>query len=180
MTDPMAAEATGGGAARTGAAPRTRPEQVWRPVRARAVALVLAALVAVATVLLAVALPRGGVGDFSLIDRFGVVLVGAALVAALGLFARSRAEAYPDGLLVVNLLRSRRVAWAEIVGVTLGPDASWAALDLSDGSTLALMALQSADGDRARRGLAQLRALLAAHDADPTRGPGPQPGPAQP
>lgn len=168
----MAAEPTGSGPVRGRAGTRSRPDRVWRPVRARRVALALAALVAVATVLLAIALPRGGVGDFSVIDRFGVVVVGAALAAALGLFARSRAEAYPDGLIVVNLLRSRRLTWAEVVGVSLGPDASWAMLDLSDGETLALMALQSADGDRARGGVAELRALLAAHEVDPTRAPG--------
>lgn len=167
MTSRSRATASGGPPPRTRL---ERPERVWRPVRARRVALVLAAVVAAATLLLAAALPREGAGAFSLIDRFGIVLTGAVLAAALGLFARTRAELHPDGLLVVNLLRRRRVAWAEVLGVSMDRDASWASLDLSDGTALAVMALQAADGAHATRGIAELRGLLAGHDPAGTPG----------
>ena len=65
------------------------------------------------------------------------------------------------------MLRRRRVDWAEIVAVRLGPDDPWVYLDLADGTALAAMGIQSADGDRARAAATELAALVAARSQTP-------------
>lgn len=88
-------------------------------------------------------------------------VVFAVLVAWLlwrlgGIYARPDV----DGLLVRNVVRSRRVAWPEIVEVRLTTNDSWVVLDLSDGGTLAVMAVQRADGERAMAEARRLQSLV--------------------
>jgi hypothetical protein len=49
--------------------------------------------------------------------------------------------------------------------VTLRPGNPWALLDLNDGTTRSAMGIQGSDGNRARRQVRQLRALVEAHSA---------------
>lgn len=93
--------------------------------------------------------------DMALFGLF--CLVGASLLYAVG---RPRIVARHGGLTVVNLFRRRELEWAEVVAVAMPEGEPWPTLDLADGSTLAVMGIQSADGDRARRHLGELRALL--------------------
>ncbi len=136
--------------------------RVWRPVRARRVAIGLAAVVAFGGVALARALPGHGEPSFSAPDRVALALLGCAVAGVILLLARPRLAMYDDGLLVVNLLRRRRLHWAEVVAVQLGRDDSWASLDVSDGTALPVMALQVADGQRTAAAVRELRATLAA------------------
>lgn len=141
-------------------------DPLHRPLRPRAARLVcvpLAALSLAMMVGLAVGLPaltgvRLGAGD-----QVGFVGLGAAMAWFLLLEAGVRAVPGPDGLVVRNLLRTRRLAWAEIVSVRFGPDRPWVLLDLADGDTLAVMAVQRADGDRARAEARRLATLVALH-----------------
>ncbi len=99
-------------------------------------------------------------------DRFTVFQRGTMVVLALLAFAcghalaRSRVVARADSLLVVNGYRQRRFEWAEVIAVHLPPGAPWAVLDLADGTTVPAMAIQSSDGDRARRAAGELRVLV--------------------
>ena len=70
-----------------------------------------------------------------------------------------------DGLLVTNYLKSRRLEWSEIVGVRLAPGDPWVQLDVSDGGTLAVMAIQTADGDRGRAMALELANAVATYGA---------------
>ncbi len=144
--------------------PAYRP---FRPRAARLVCLPLAALSLGLMVGLAVALPavtgvRLGAGD-----RVGFVSLGVAMAWFLLREAGVRADAGPAGLVVRNLVRTRRLAWAEIVSVRFGPDRPWVHLDLADGETLPVMAVQRADGDRARAEARRLATLVAAHSTTP-------------
>lgn len=135
----------------------------FRPRAARLVCLLLAALSLAMMVGLAAGLPaltgvRLGAGD-----RIGFVGLGAVMAWFLLLEAGVRAVPGPDGLVVRNLVRTRRLAWAEIVSVRFGPDRPWVLLDLADGDTLAVMAVQRADGDRARADARRLATLVALH-----------------
>lgn len=105
-------------------------------------------------------------------ERFSIVLIAAIAVLVCVLLGRVHAVATADALLVRNPIRSRRVAWEEIVAVRLGRNDPWAQLDLDDGTTIALMAIQAADGARARRDLAWVRARVAEHEG---REPGANP-----
>lgn len=138
-----------------------------RPRAARLVCLPLAGLSLAMMVGLAVGLPaltgvRLGAGD-----RVGFVGLGAAMAWFLLREAGVRAVPGSDGLVVRNLLRTRRLAWPEIVSVRFGPDRPWVLLDLADGDTLAVMAVQRADGDRARAEARRLATLVALHSVTP-------------
>nr|WP_269205220.1 PH domain-containing protein [Motilibacter aurantiacus] len=73
-----------------------------------------------------------------------------------------RVVADQQGLLVANILRGRRLEWAEVLGVTLRPADPWLVLDVSDGSTVAAMGVQGSDGAYAVEQARQLAHLVAA------------------
>ena len=92
---------------------------------------------------------------------FVVIMLGVGwLLLRLAAVAAFPAE---DCLLVRNLLLSRRLEWAEIVAVRFAGGDPWALLDLSDGDTLAVMAIQRADGAWARDEAGRLATLVALH-----------------
>jgi Bacterial PH domain len=138
----------------------------WRPRRARAVALPAAVAVLAGACLLGAVLPAG----WSIADRVGIALLAIAVDAVLLTLARPSLRADEDGVTVVNLLTRRRLAWSEVVQVGLSRHDSWAILDLADGTSLPVMALQSSDGLRTRRAVADLAALIAARGEAPERG----------
>jgi hypothetical protein len=117
----------------------------------------MAVVVMAGAVLLAVAIHGP---DVRVADRVGIAVLGLPVAAVLLMLARPRLTADRDGLTVVNLVRTRRVGWPEIVGVDLAETQSWASLDLTDGTALPVLALQTADGPRYRRAVAELRALV--------------------
>ena len=139
----------------------TGPElpTVWRPRLGRAVPYALAVVVVVGFVLVAETLTSEGRGGARWIDRALLVGFGLAASYVLHRLASVRIEADVDGLTVVNIFRRRRLEWAEVLGVRLSSGDPWVALDLADGTTMAAMGIQGADG---ARGLADARALAAA------------------
>ena len=56
-----------------------------------------------------------------------------------------------EGLTVRNLVLTRTLEWPEIIGIQFGGGEPWVSLDLLDGDTLAVMAIQKADGEVAGR-----------------------------
>lgn len=132
----------------------------WRPVRIRATLTIVGALLATAFLVLAIALPHDGPGAFTALDRVGMVAFGFCGFAVLLLLSRSRAVADASGVTVVNIVRSRRLSWPQIVRVNLRPGDPWALLDLADGSTVAVLGIQPAGGrDQALRAARELHAL---------------------
>lgn len=131
----------------------------FRPRRARRIAYPLAVAVLVTMVLTATVVPaRLGVAD-----RVGFVLVGLAIAWFLHRQASVLAKPSEDGLAVRNLFLGRTLEWAEIVDVRFGGGRPWVQLDLSDGETLAVMAVQRADGERAESEASRLATLVALH-----------------
>ncbi|MFD7639291.1 PH domain-containing protein [Kitasatospora sp. NPDC059795] len=114
----------------------------WAPRRNRAVLLALCGVMVVLFTVLAFALPD----NWQLRDRVMMVLSGL-LFAAVGLMlARPKVVADADGLTVVNFVRRRRLAWAEVVRVNLKHGDPWVMLDLADGTALAAVGIQPAGG----------------------------------
>ena len=103
---------------------------------------------------------------YDILQRLTLLAFGLAFAAGGYALARCRVEARPDGLAVVNGFRTRRFAWAQVVGVTLRAGAPWAVLDLSDGTTTAAMGIQGSDGSRATAQVRRLRAILAEQGRD--------------
>ncbi|MFD5123360.1 PH domain-containing protein [Streptomyces sp. NPDC058385] len=126
----------------------------FRPARTRAVLLGLGG--AMFVTLTAIALMLGSLNPG---DRLTFVFTGALLLGGLVLLARPKVVADDEGVTVVNIARSRRLAWAEIVQVTLRPGDPWVFLNLSDGTSLAAMGIQPAMAKE--RALADARALRA-------------------
>ncbi|RNL86638.1 PH domain-containing protein [Halostreptopolyspora alba] len=131
---------------------------MWRPRNVRIVAYGLAGLVMVTMVALAVVLPE----RFLVTDRIGLVLLGGVGVGVLHLLGRPRLVATEHRVTVVNSIRTHVLEWPEIVDIRMPVGEPWPSMDLADGSTLAVMAIQSNDGERARAGLTEFRELL--HD----------------
>ncbi len=134
------------------------------PRRSRAVGLGVAAGEVVVLTVLALVLPGEGIGGFRWYDRLGIVLVALAVAGVLWVFGTVRAVPSEQGLLVRNLTTRRRLEWAEIVQVQFGGGGPWAVLDLSDGSTLPVMAIQRADGAHGQRLARRLATLVALHE----------------
>ena len=132
----------------------------WRPLGPRLVGTVLG--VGLVVVYAAAWLSF----DQEVRDAFTGFQIGTVFtLTGLGLFCvyalvRSRATATRDGLLVVNGYRRRQLAWEQIVEVRLSPGAPWVVLDLADGTTRNVMAIQGSDGAPARTCARQLRALV--------------------
>jgi len=125
----------------------------WAPRRNRAVLLPLCVVLVAIFTVLAVALPA----NWQLNDRAAMVASGLAFAGVGLMLARPQVTADPDGLTVVNFVRRRRLAWAEIVRVNLRAGDPWVILDLADGTTLAVVGIQPAGGSE--QAIAAARAL---------------------
>ncbi len=61
------------------------------------------------------------------------------------------------------MLGSRRLVWPEVVGVRYGRDSTWVHLDLSDGTNVAALGVQTADGAWAAACAVRLATLVELH-----------------
>jgi len=150
---------------RDGAAPGRREElhAPFRPVRGRRTAIGAAVAQAAVLVWVAAAMASTGPEAAHWYDRVGVLLVAGAIGAMLWRFARLAAFPSDEGLTVRNLSGDRTVAWAEIVSVRFGGGNPWVTLDLADADSLAVMAVQRADGAAAEAEARRLATLVALH-----------------
>ncbi|MGK4584606.1 PH domain-containing protein [Kitasatospora sp. HPMI-4] len=129
----------------------------WAPHRNRAVLLTLCSVLLVLFTTIAFAMPD----NWQLNDRVAMAFSGLLFAAVGGMLARPRVSADEQGVTVVNFVRSRRLAWAEIVRVNLRQGDPWVTLDLADGTALAAVGIQPAGGrEQAVRAARALRDLV--------------------
>ncbi|MBR8741597.1 PH domain-containing protein [Nocardiopsis sp. MG754419] len=140
-----------------------RPEtpRTWRPRAVRWVAYALGALIVGTMVVLAVILPV----EWRALDRVLVVGLGLAIAAGLHMLARPRLIATERNVIVINGIRTHYLAWPEVLDIRMPVGEPWPSLDLSDGTSLPVMGIQSTDGDLARRNLEEFRAMLGRGEA---------------
>ncbi|QAY71066.1 PH domain-containing protein [Xylanimonas protaetiae] len=133
-------------------------DRVFRPLWATVAAWLVGALAVGGSLL--VGLGSDAPGSSSSANRWSFVVFAA--LAALLLWRMGGVHARPsaDGLVVRNILRTRRLAWPEIVAVRLTVDDPWVVLDLADGTTWPVMAVQRADGERGMREATRLARLV--------------------
>ncbi len=134
--------------------------KTWRPFGTRMAGWVFTPALVIVLAGAWISFPESAKQGFNLWQRLTTVLLFGLYIAAVYGLMRSRVTAGVDGLTVVNGYRTRVYAWAQVVAIRLPVGAPWASLDLDDGSTASVMALQGSDGLRAVRAVAEIRALL--------------------
>jgi hypothetical protein len=129
------------------------PEDRLRPFRSRRgrlVATIMAVLALVIFAGIAVLLPaNAGLTTWQSGDRLLVAGLGVVIAMGCWRYAGIRAVPTRDGLVVRNLLVTRQVAWPQIIDVQFGGGEPWVTLELDDTDTVAVMAIQRADGPAA-------------------------------
>ncbi|AJF64124.1 PH domain-containing protein [Streptomyces vietnamensis] len=131
----------------------------FRPGRTRAVLLTMSVAMFVVITGVAMMLERLGPGE-----RASFVFTAALLSGVLVLLSRPKVVADDEGVTVVNITRTRRLAWAEILRVNLRPGDPWVFLDLSDGTSLPVLGIQPGIAkESAIRDARALRALAESH-----------------
>ncbi|WP_318206741.1 MULTISPECIES: PH domain-containing protein [unclassified Streptomyces] len=137
----------------------------FRPGRTRAVLLTLGVVMFAVVTVVALMLERLGPGE-----RVSFVFTAALLLGILVLLSRPKVVADDEGVTVVNITRTRRLAWAEILKVNLRPGDPWVFLDLSDGTSLPALGIQPGIAkESAIRDARALRALADSHGTSAER-----------
>lgn len=149
---------------RPAAADDRDPFAVFRPRRGRLVSSVVGVVALLVFTVGAVSLPaRDAIfGDWGPIDRAMVIGCGGAVALLMWRYATIRAVPTRERLVVRNLVTTRELEWAHVVRVQFGGGAPWVTLELSDTDTVAVMAIQKADGPFGRAEAARLSALVQA------------------
>ena len=132
----------------------------WRPLGARVAVIFFGTMLLIITAFAWFGFDPEIRAKFTFFQRATVIFIGLLYVAAGYAIARSRVVASEVGLLVVNGYKRREFEWAEVISIHLPQGAPWASVDLADGSTASLLAIQGSDGDRARNAVRALRALI--------------------
>ncbi|MFE5487086.1 PH domain-containing protein [Streptomyces sp. NPDC056527] len=130
----------------------------FRPARTRAVLLTIGTVMFVVITAVAMMLEKLGPGE-----RASFILTAALFLGVLTMLSRPKVVADDDGVTVVNITRTRRLAWAEILRVNLRPGDAWVFLDLSDGTSLPALGIQP--GIAREQAIRDARALRALADS---------------
>ena len=141
-----------------------------RPLGVRIAGVAFGLVLVLTVVVVWVSLPAEAQDGFTVLQRITVAGMVLGVLAIGHALARCRVDAVEDGLTVVNGDRTHRLAWQQVVSVSLRPGSPWAVLDLSDGSTRSALGIQGSDGARAVKQTRQLRALVEARSAADPRG----------
>ncbi|WP_245618494.1 PH domain-containing protein [Knoellia aerolata] len=134
----------------------------FRSRRGRLMAIVMAVVSLVLFVVLALLVAGVAEGGWVVADRVMMVVIGVVLAGALWQWASISAVPDESGITVRNLVGRRHVAWDEIRDVTFDEGDPWATLHLRDTETVAVMAIQRADGESSRGEAQRLAELIAA------------------
>lgn len=134
----------------------------WRPRTVRRVAYGLGLLIVVTFAVMAVILPM----DWRTLDRVMLVGFGILVAGGLHLLGRPRLTVEENRVLVVNGIRTHVLSWQEILDIQMPEGEPWPCVDLSDGTSLPVMGIQSTDGESARQAVEDLRVMLHRGEAD--------------
>jgi hypothetical protein len=135
----------------------------WRPRFVPVVAAVMGVILVVAALGMWFGLPDAARAQINILQAITLALVLVALLVGLYRLARLKVRADDAGLTVVNVLRTRRLEWAQILSVNLRSGDPWVSLDVDDGTTVQAMAIQSADGRHGRAAALELSRMVAHH-----------------
>jgi len=138
-----------------------------RPLGARVAAAIASVAIVFVVAVLWLAMSDEVRATFTTFQRITLLLVFAAMIGLLYALARTSAVASEHGLRVINGFKVRELEWAEVVRLTFNRNRPWALLDLADGSTVSVMAIQSSDGQWGRDAAKKLATVIAEHSQTP-------------
>ncbi|MFF1925019.1 PH domain-containing protein [Streptomyces sp. NPDC058221] len=131
----------------------------FRPTRTRVVLLSVGVVMFAVITVVAFTLEQLSAGE-----RTSFVFTALVFLGILALLSRPKIVADDSGVTVVNLTRTRRLSWAEIVRVNLRVGDPWVFLDLSDGTSMPALGIQPGIAkEQAIRDARTLRALAENH-----------------
>ena len=133
------------------------PFRDFRSRRGRVVATTMGVLAVLIFVGISVGLPEATPTDRILISAFGI-----AIAVMCWRYATIRATPTRQGLLVRNLMTTRELTWPQVLKVQYGGGAPWVTLELDDTESIAVMAIQRADGPISATEASRLAALVQA------------------
>lgn len=134
-----------------------------RPVKTTVVCVLTAAVVAGGSVAVGVLLKRSEAGTaFHTSDQVAIIVLGLLIATGILAFTRPRVDADTERIVVRNVVRTHRLPWAVVEGISFPDGAAWPTLQLRDDDTVTVLAVQAVDGARAGRAFGRLRALHAA------------------
>ena len=99
-------------------------------------------------------------GQFERGDQ--TAMIGLGILIALGIlaFCRPRVVADADGIRIRNVVGGYELPWSAVRQVRFDRNSPWAQLELHDDETVALLALQTNDGDVTIDNVLALRKLM--------------------
>lgn len=148
------------------AASRAGVPHIWRPMGSRMVGIVLVVCLYGLCVFTWFAFDDETRAKFTVFEKGTMGFFAILVLVLVHALIRSRVEARPDRLVVVNGYKRREFAWEQVVAARMPPGAPWVTLDLADGTAVPAMGIQASDGGRARLALRELRALIERPPAD--------------
>jgi hypothetical protein len=134
----------------------------FRPTRTRIVLLTVGSVMCAVLISVTLLLDR-----LSGPERVSFIFTALLFFGVLALLSRPKVVADENGLTVVNLTRTRRLAWPEVLRVNLRPGDPWVFLDLSDGTSLPVLGIQP--GIAKAHAISDARALRALAETHGTR-----------
>lgn len=160
-----------GSTERPGSSASDDPFRDFTSRRGKAVATALAIVAVVLFTMIGAFIPDTGITQWRVADRIMLASIGYVLAAFFWRYATIKAVPSRTSLRVRNLFTTREVEWTQIVGLQFGGGMPWVQLELNDTDTVAVMAIQRADGPRADAEASRLAALVTglgeAREPDP-------------
>lgn len=135
----------------------------YRPIGARIISYVVAGCFLLIFGVIVAQVPSEVREQTSIAQSVTLILFFVAALGVLHGIGRTRIRTDEQGVHVLNGYRSHDLEWAEVISIEFGRGAPWAVADTSEGTTVSLMAIQAADGPRARAAVRRLRSEIAEH-----------------
>lgn len=133
--------------------------RIWRPLGVRIVGFISGAFLVITLIAVWYSWSKDIRDQFTPFQFATIYVLCGLIFLAWHALVRCRVEARASGLTVVNGYRRHEYEWAQVVSINLPRGAPWASLDLSDGSTAPVLAIQGSDGRRAVEAVRELRSL---------------------
>lgn len=145
----------------TGASPGEGWDIVLKPKRTPLFACAVAAVIAIVGIIAAIPLKQShGGAVMRTADQFAIAGLALVLAGAVLLWTRPRLKVGPAGLLVRNILDDRMIPWPDVVDISFPRGKRWARLNLEHDEYIPVLAIQTADRERAVDAMDTVRALM--------------------